>query len=143
MVFCSVNLPGCMHDSRGSRYGNVYEAIEKLPQPFCCVCDLAFEVKHEWICKSGRYVFDDLFLEDAPAYKPTEADSQLTSLCQASEWGNGAITNVFRRLKLPLPTSNADRAYLLWVCILLHNFRAETMNICQIRTYFRDLDLNN
>ena len=68
-------------------------------------------------------------------------DSQLTHLRQASEWGNNTLTGVFRRLRGKLPTNNIGRAKIMWSCILVHNFRTETVGRNQIRTYF--LYINN
>ena len=137
VVACHVNHPGSMHDSRSSKNGGIYDIIERLPQTYVCICDSAFKVTHECIKKSGHYQFyDDFFLDDGPQYEPTPQDNQSTSLRQASEWGNDILVNGCWHLKMRLPTPNGDRAFLLWVCIFLHNYRMETMNINQIWTYF-------
>lgn len=66
----------------------------------------------------------------------------LTHLRQCSEWGNQVLVGVFRRLKVKLETDNISRAQLLWACILLHNFRTETVQRNQIRTYFEKINEN-
>jgi len=69
----------------------------------------------------------------------SDRDATLTHLRQASEWGNNVLTGVFRRLKNELPTDNVHRATILWTAVLLHNFRTETMDRNQIKTYFNEV----
>jgi len=66
-------------------------------------------------------------------------DLSLTHLRQVSEWGNNTLTGVFRRLKNELRCGNEFRALLIWSCVLLHNFRTETVGRNQAKTYFDNL----
>ena len=67
-------------------------------------------------------------------------DQSLTHLRQCSEWGNNILTGNWRRLRTKLPTNNVARGQIMWACILLHNYRTETMGRNQIRSYFEYLE---
>jgi len=130
IVDAAINLPGNFHDSKASMYGRLYDHIQQLPDPFCIVADSAFQ--------TGGSLKDKVRKLDENKYGKTKTDEEkaLTHLRQGSEWGNHTLTGCFRRLKNRLPTNNDSRAILQWSCILLHNFRTETCDRNQIKTYF-------
>ena len=130
IIDAAINLPGNFHDSKASMYGHLYDHIEKLPDPFCIVADSAFQ--------SVGSLKDKVRKLDENKYGKTKSDEEkaLTHLRQGSEWGNNTLVGCFRRLKNRLPTNNDARAILQWSCILLHNFRTETCDRNQIKTYF-------
>ena len=67
----------------------------------------------------------------------TNEEKAVMHLRQCAEWGNNTLTGCFRWLKNQLPTDNDVQALLQWMCILLHNFRMETCDRNQIKTYFQ------
>ena len=60
----------------------------------------------------------------------------ITRCRQAAEWGMGAVSKVFRRLRLPLCYNPDRRRILLSNCFRLYNFRVRTTGISQIRSVF-------
>ena len=127
---CSLNAPGNFHDSKNAFYGRIYRHIRKLPEPYRIVSDDAFYSKGDLEGKIIKSKYEANF-EDK-----TDAAQQTTHLRQPSEWGNNTLTGAFRRLKMDMPTDNVERAYILWTCVLLTNWRTETCDRSQIRTYF-------
>jgi hypothetical protein len=134
IIDAAINLPGNFHDSKASMYGRLYNHIEKLPDPFCIVADSAFQ--------SVGSLKEKVRKLDENKYGKTKTDEEkaLTHLRQGSEWGNHTL-GCFRRLKNRLPTDNDARAILQWSCILLHNFRTETCDRNQIKTYFEYINM--
>lgn len=130
IVDCSLNAPGNFHDSKNAFYGRIYRHIACLPDPYCIVADSAFYTRGRL---SGKIIKTQQ--EQDPEDKSEKA-SQTTHIRQPSEWGNNSLTGTFRRLQVELPTSNLKRAYVLWSCVLLLNWRTETCDRSQIRTYF-------
>ena len=135
IVDAAVNTPGNFHDSRAALWCNIYDHITSLPEGFKVVCDDAFKtqggLKGKLIKTKEEYKGD--------GHKRSSYDQTLTHLRQCSEWGNNILTGVFRRLRTNLPTDNIRRGYIMWTCILLHNWRTETVGRNQIRTYFDDI----
>ena len=129
IVDAVVNAPGNFHDSRLAVRGNVYKHIESLPQPYKVCCDDAFST-------GGK--LKDKLVKTKEQYREGQVrstyDQSLTHLRQCSEWGNNVLTGVFRRLRGWLPVDNVHRAYIMWACVLLHNWRTETVGRNQIRT---------
>ena len=136
IVDASINLPGSFHDSRAAWWCKLYKHFEDLPDPYKCVCDDAF-------CTSGA--MSGKLVKTTENYQEGVARSlygqSLTHLRQCSEWGNNILTGCWRRLRTKLPTDNVACAQIIWVCILLHNWRMETIGRNQIRTYFNDIIL--
>ena len=134
IVDAVVNAPGNFHDSKAARYGGIYDHIIAVPAPFKCVCDDAFWTQGE---------LQDKLIKTKEEYREGEErgdyDMTLTHLRQCSEWGNQTLTGSFCFLKDKLPTDNHKRGMIIWCCILLCNFRTETVGINQIRTYFNYL----
>ena len=104
-----------------------------IPDGFVVVCDSAFD------CQGALKKKLVKLKEDKQGFAFSEYDKNLTHLRQSSEWGNGVLCNTFRRLRVPLPANNVRRAHILWSCILLHNFRTNTCDRNQIKTYFNNL----
>ena len=131
IVDAVVNAPGNFHDSKSARIGNIYKHISKLPDGYKVVCDDAFT--------TGGFMNDKL-VKTKECFDEEKVrsgyDNSLTHLRQCSEWGNHTLTGVFRTLQLQMPTDNVRRAKLLWACILLCNWRCETVGRNQIKTYF-------
>ena len=69
----------------------------------------------------------------------SEQDKQLTSLRQASEWGNKDLVEVFRRLKNRLATTSVERSLIMWSCLLMNNWRINYIVYSQTMTYFNNL----
>ena len=135
IVDAAVNTPGNFHDSKSSLWARIYDHIADLPDGFVVVCDSAFHCSGPM---AGKLV---KLKEDKGGFAFSGYDQSLTHLRQSSEWGNGVLCNAFRRLRAPLPTDNVRRAHILWSCILMHNFRTNTCDRNQIRTYFDNLNL--
>ena len=138
IIDCCVNAPGTFHDSKITRWGNIYRHIEKLPAGFKVVCDDAFDT---------HGVLQDKIVKTKERYREnnvsTEYDSALTHMRQCSEWGNNVLTGVCLRLRDRLPIDNVARSQILWACILFHNYRTETVGRNQIKTYFLHIQSNN
>ena len=47
IVDAVANAPGNYHDSCAARWGNIYDHIVKMPEPYKCVCDDAFWIQGE------------------------------------------------------------------------------------------------
>ena len=63
----------------------------------------------------------------------------LSRLRISSEWGVGNIQNVFRVLKLPLPTGDITFGKIVWeVALRLFNVRVRLMGIGQIKKVFEN-----
>ena len=60
----------------------------------------------------------------------------IVSLRQAAEWGMRALQATFGRLKTRLTSNKIKRLRILKCCVLLHNFRIETVGLNQINTVF-------
>lgn len=135
IVDCAVNCPGNFHDSRSAWWCKLYDHIAHIPDGYLCCCDDAFvtsgELRNKLVKTKEPYNQNN---------QRTGYDEQLTHLRQCSEWGNNVLTGCFRRLRNPLPTHNIKRARLMWCCILLHNWRTNTVGRNQIKTYFDELE---
>ena len=140
IVDCVVNLPGNFHDLKSTKWGGMYNHIGKLPVPYKVCCDDAFYTKDflegKLVKTKERYIEGEQNVRDG-------YDQSLTHLRQASEWGNNVLVGTFWRLKKKLPTDNKKRAYLMWACILLCNWRTETVSRNQIRTYFSKIQMES
>ena len=43
IVNAAINMPGSFHDSKATLYANLYSHIADFPEPFCIICDSAFQ----------------------------------------------------------------------------------------------------
>ena len=134
IVDAAVNAPGNFHDSRSASWCRIYDHIAAIPDNYKVVCDDAFKTKG--ILQGKLIKTKEQFNE---GHSRSSYDQTLTHLRQCSEWGNNVLTGVFRRLRTNLPTDNVRRAYIMWSCILLHNWRTETVGRNQIQTYFDEI----
>jgi hypothetical protein len=67
-------------------------------------------------------------------------DRQLLSYRQTAEWGMRGLQGSFGRLRIPLEIGrHKERGDLIEICIRLHNLRACTVGINQIRTVYMPL----
>jgi len=137
------NLPGNFHDSKATLWCHIYDHIAALPEGYIVVCDSAFNT-------GGNLKGKLVKLKEAPtgeekiAQKKSDNEKSLTHhLRQCSEWGNNVLTGVFCSLRTKLPTDNTKRATIQWCCILLHNWRTETCDQNQIKTYINNLNQSN
>ena len=137
IVDAAANMPGCFHDSKSTKWGNIYDHVRRIPDGYKCCCDDAFSTLGDLANKLVKTS------DNAGGGDRSERDAQLTHLRQASEWGNNILTGVFRRLRTKLPTDNVKRARIMWSAIFLHNFRTETVGRNQIRTYFDQINNDN
>ena len=131
IVDAVINAPGTFHDSKSTQWGNVYEHIKKLKPGYKCCCDDAFGTKGD--LKDKLIKTKDEYRE---GFERSSYDMACTHLRQSSEWGNNILVGINRRLRAPLPLDNVMRALIMWNAILLHNFRTETVERNQIKTYF-------
>ena len=99
---------------------SIYDQIAKLPDGFKIVCDDAFHCTGNVKGKLVKTEMDTLGNADVVS---NEHDKALTHLRQCSEWGNGVLTGMFRRLKTKLSTDNVERALIMWSCILLDRYQ--------------------
>ena len=130
-----VNAPGSYHDSNTCYLGQVYKHLQDLPDGFKVCCDDAFgtsgAVKGKLVKTKEQY---------KEGVSRSSYDQSLTHLRQCSEWGNNILTGCFRRLRGGfLPIDNVMHSYIIWCCVLLHNWRTETVERNQIKTYFNEL----
>mmetsp|Transcript_2786 Transcript_2786/g.8191 ORF Transcript_2786/g.8191 Transcript_2786/m.8191 type:complete len:406 (+) Transcript_2786:189-1406(+) len=133
IVDAAVNYPGSFHDSKKALWSKIYDHIKEVPHPYRIAVDSAFSATGDLRGKvvKTKYKFGE---ESSPAGR------QLTHLRQPAEWANHTLTGVCRRLLLELPTDNVTRGYLLWSSIYVTNWRTNTTNRNQIKTYFDYLD---
>lgn len=154
IIDCGLNFPGNFHDSKSAVWSNVYEHIADLPTGFKVACDSAFYTRGKLsgklvkLKKKNEFDFEDDRDGDGDGdgdkqktHAEKEHGASLTHLRQVSEWGNGSLLKVFKRLNLPLVCSNEHRLQVQWCCVLLFNFRVDTMEINQTRTYFKNLEI--
>lgn len=139
IVDAAVNYPGNFHDSKKALWSHMYEHILALPAPYRVASDSAFVASGDFKDKVIKTKWKKT-KEDCKKGRKEKVASQLTHLRQPAEWSNNSITGVYRRLQCELPTDNARRAYILWSCIFLTNWRTNTSDRNQIATYFNYLD---
>jgi hypothetical protein len=125
---CSLNSPGCWHDSTQADHGGVYDKIEEV-----------FEAT------GGKVVIDSAFALGQRGYfiksaqlDPLNAQELLknrdaTSVRQLSEWGMRQIQAKFPRLKDDMPyEEQGERKITLNLMVLLYNFQTARVGMNQI-----------
>lgn len=133
------NCPGSWNDGEMSR-----ALQEKLADPSLVgdgmrlVSDSAFPVSG---IAAGKTVtpIKEGDLERVPpecCLGMTAQSDAIMSLRQATEWGMGSATKVYRLLQLPLPFQPALRQLRLEIIYRLYNFRVRETCISQIKTVF-------
>lgn len=135
IVACAINAPGSMHDSSIAEWGGVYEKLQLMYDRYGvrCVVDSAFsKSEYPFLIKSSQ---------DAYPFAKCAADiiraQQATSARQASEWGMRGLQGSFPRIHDPLRFEEKDeRKTILYLLVLLYNFRSRRVGINQILSTF-------
>jgi DDE superfamily endonuclease len=136
---CSLNSPGCWHDSTISDYG-LYKRLDEV-----------------FVESGGKVVVDSAFkLESRPcllrsaqqdpigAPEGVSLNRAATSVRQLSEWGMRMIQAQFPRLKDPLVyEENGERRVILSLMTRIYNFNVSKVGINQIlNVYMREKEGN-
>jgi hypothetical protein len=139
VIAAKINAPGSWHDSRIAQ--PIYEKLRtRTPDGFYLVADTAFprgakqiEGKIRAPIKTGQRMRGTMEeIEEHLAF-----DRQLLSYRQTAEWGMRGLQGSFGRLRIPLEIGrHKERGDLIEICIRLHNLRACTVGINQIRTVY-------
>ena len=66
----------------------------------------------------------------------------LTRVRQPAEWGNNALVQAFKRLRQRLGGNDELNGELMRATVLLHNWRVSTCNRNEIKSFFRQLELD-
>ncbi|KZV63120.1 hypothetical protein PENSPDRAFT_617033 [Peniophora sp. CONT] len=134
-----INVPGSWHDSNVAR--PIFEKLlYETPAGYFLIADTAFPRGDRRI--AGRIkapLKQDSRLPDDPQERAQllEFNRQLVQSRQAAEWGMHSMRTSFGRLNIPLDVNDKEgRATLLEVCTRLHNLRAETVGINEIRQVY-------
>lgn len=142
MIAAKLNAPGSWHDSRIAR--PIYEKLRtRTPDGFYLVADTAFprgvkqiEGKIRAPIKTGQRMQGTVDeIQERLAF-----DRELLSYRQTAEWGMRGLQGSFGRLRIPLEIGRqTERGDLLEICVRLHNLRAESVGINQIRNVYMPL----
>ena len=131
---CSINNPGCMHDSQIAEQGGVYAKLEMAYNASGgkAVVDSAFA--------RGRYEFLIKSCQTLPSNAPRQTvlvNSDASSLRQSSEWGMRGLQASFPRIKDRfIYEENGERLLILLTVVHLFNFRTRYVGLNQIRSVF-------
>jgi hypothetical protein len=139
IIMCMLNCPGSMHDSELASMGNpsIYQKIDSLFEKYGtkCVMDSAFStrdrqsiiksVQRDAVYITAENVEEALVLEDAKSVR------------QSAEWGMRALQGSMPRLKARWSYEERDERLVgLTLLVLLYNYKANTMDLNQIRTVY-------
>jgi len=134
IVCCSINAPGCMHDSAVADYGKVYDKLEHQYEVTGGkgVVDSAFSRRrHGFLIKSSQTV-----ASNAPR-RTVLVQRDATSLRQTAEWGMRGFQGSFPRMKDRFHyEEDGERLLMLLTTVHLYNFRTRYVGLNQIRTVF-------
>jgi hypothetical protein len=139
IIMCVVNCPGTKHDSEMAMLGepSIYDKLDKCFAETAgkCSADSAFAgLRRESIVKS---IPKDRIPMEALSMTHRDYLRQNLSVRQAAEWGMHAFQGSFPRLKMVLRWElNQERHVLMWLAVLLYNYRANTVGLTQIRTVY-------
>jgi hypothetical protein len=134
IVCCSINNPGCVHDSLCADVGGVYEKLEEqyLLSGGKGVVDAAFARR--------RFPFLIKSCQVLPANAPQRVilvSQDATSLRQSAEWGMRALQGSFPRLKDRFHYEEfGERLLMLLTIVHLYNFRTRYIGLNHIRSTF-------
>jgi hypothetical protein len=134
IVACSVNNPGCMHDSQIAEQGGVYAKLEIAYDASGGkgVVDSAFA--------RGRYEFLIKSCQTLPSNTPHQrvlVNSEASSLQQSSECGMRGLHASFPRIKDRfIYEENGEQLLILLTVVHLFNFRTWYVGLNQIRSVF-------
>ena len=134
IVACTLNAPGCWHDSLIAASAGLYDKLKLVYDTTggIAVVDSAFSKKRcPFLIKSGKRKPGETLLQ-------TTIRRQATSLRQSAEWGMRAIQGSFPRLKDKILFSQtiADRNVFLHLIPMLLNFRTRRLGLSQIMSTF-------
>jgi hypothetical protein len=134
IIWATVNGFGSTHDSTLAQEldAKVDSGERFIPDNFFVCADAAFSARLRWIRKPLRQSTRH------PSVEQLNMSAAVTSARQAAEWGMGAFTRVFNRLRLPLTFDAKRRLTILKLCVNMHNYRARKMMPNQIRTVFQE-----
>lgn len=134
VIFAAVNFPGSWHDSQVA----IDLAQLILETEFAIAVDQGFPRSG---LMYGRFV-GPMSRRQRSNISPIVQDcveeehALYISLRQAAEWGMRSLEGTFCRLKTRLTSDSKNRRRYLESIVLLHNFRAVTMSINQIKAVF-------
>jgi len=136
IIRCVINVPGSVHDSTVSEWGQVYDELHEIYRDTggkCCV-DSAFSSENaDYLIRSAQ----DITACKTP--KDVVITTEATSLRQAAEWGMRAIQGAFPRLKDAIRyevDGGTERKIMLKLVVLLYNYRLEHVGLNQIRNTY-------
>jgi hypothetical protein len=139
IIMCMLNCPGSMHDSELALMGNpsIYQKIDSLYERYGtkCVMDSAFStrdrqsiiksVQRDAVYITAENVEQALILEDAKSVR------------QSAEWGMRALQGSMPRLKARWTYEERDERLVgLTLLVLLYNYKANNMDLNQIRMVY-------
>lgn len=139
IIAAILNCPGSLHDSDLAKIGvpSIYTKLEEHYKKYGtkCVMDSAFAAKgNDFIIKSVPR--DKIFL-----YSNTPEDERryqdALSARQAAEWGMRSLQGSMPRLKARWHYEEKDERLIgLTMIVHLHNYKANTMDLNQIRSVY-------
>lgn len=132
---CSINAPGCWHDSTVADYGGVYEKMERLYKDFGAktVVDSAFKIGDgEFLVRSrqdgGIHIAGEEHFRKARA---------ATAIRQLSEWGMHQIQSKFPRMTDTLLWEEVGKRRIdITLMVRLYNHQVQTVGMNQILSTF-------
>jgi hypothetical protein len=135
---CFLNAPGTVHDSTMAIWGQVYERLLQMFEQYGvrCVVDSAFARENSpALIKSHQSNMDG----NGQIRQPSRIFRDATSVRQMAEWGMKGFKGSFPRLKDRLQyEERGERKIILFLFVLLYNFRASTVGQNQIQSTFMD-----
>mmetsp|Transcript_21055 Transcript_21055/g.58541 ORF Transcript_21055/g.58541 Transcript_21055/m.58541 type:complete len:322 (-) Transcript_21055:28-993(-) len=128
---CTLNAPGCWHDSTQADYG-MYQKMKEMYDQYRAkvVVDSAFNLSaKDFLIKSSQL--------DPPSEEGVVLNRAVTSVCQLSEWGMRQIQGGFPRVKdLFFLEELGERKIILHPMVLLYNFQTSKVQVNTILNTF-------
>lgn len=133
------NVPGCVHDSKIAKWGEIYEKLEAVYNATGakCTADSAFAASRApYLIKSAQTL--NLENNDRNEFaRQVQVFDEATAMRQSAEWGMRALQSSFPRLKERfIYEENGEQKTMLTMMILLYNLRARKIGINQIRNVY-------
>ncbi|MFM6171140.1 MAG: hypothetical protein ACKPB4_03205, partial [Sphaerospermopsis kisseleviana] len=129
-----INCPGSLHDSQIADYGNIYDKLQYVYERdgAKCTVDSAFgNVAREYLIKSSQEL---IHIHD---YAERQVAKDATSMRQSAEWGMRAFQSSMPRIKDRMKfEERGERLVTLSAMIYLYNFRARTVGINQLNSFY-------
>ena len=134
-----INTPGNCHDSKLASYGtrSIYSKLDEWYEKYgvYCVMDSAFCTWNRESCIKS--VPRDRVTQVATSKEDTHILDEALSLWQSAEWGMRALQGSMLRLKARWVYEERDeRRVSLLMMVLLFNYRANNMDLNQIRSVY-------